>query len=1003
MLPDVGKSLELAAESTNEFARQMNAVLRNTKFEELFVNLKDSVDFLFDGITLLAGTMEPLLNSAAPAAERLADAFADAAARMSRWTSDADNLGRLTDALVDGVDSLLLWVDLLGSVGDLLATVFAAGRAEGDSFVSTLTDIVDRWDGFLESAEGQDALAEFFEMGRRSLEAMSPILDSVKEAVQTLYTDEAIGNLEKFSVGIGELIEGLAQLLALIGDLGLATAIGTLAGLVGDLAAIVDEFASVGLLEFIGGAAIAIVAVVKLTKGFVAMRAAVAALLGPSGFIAMNPVLFGLGVAAAALGTAFLTLKSNTEEISTAGIDLADSFKDGVEQIIATTDATDAAAIAVEAFRGALEGDELDDFKREARELGLDVDDLAVKFREDIPGAMSDVAAAFGETFGLSTAEVEAFSEALSTGMTEVEAYNYVMEETGALAEGAGRRIRVAAVDIYDFMDAADSGGLTTFNEGLLASLEIGDSFERQVLADALAVAGLAPSIDIAALSQEELNIVTREAERLLIEKGVAEELANDAMREGINLSISGREAAWQREAAMLAEAEATQQLLEDQMKLTAESRAAEIENRKLAEGVREVARSVLLAADANNTYLPVFAETVDKLNEGARAAGLVAGAFDLLVGTNVDGVSALSDWEASLDGVTESIAENGTSLDLTTEKGRENTDAILELVDASLAMAEADLATGVSAQQAADNMLLRNLAIADSIAPMFESAEAAQAYIDTLGLTPANIVTIFSQPGLVEALSEVDDLKVKLDDAGRPVITSMTLEGVALSQEEVDDLNEKLGNLSDEEIQALITMTGNEEVLTALGDITSESEEIDENTVELTIDYLAVTDAGTEVDTLQQKLEDLDAFQAIISVEFPEYFNRLNELNELIRVSDTLNRTVTQTIVTNYVNNGVPGDMRGGIESVTGGAMAGRIVAGDQFLRVGERGLREAIIPLELPINQVNPEVRGMAELIRNGNQQPGTTVAPTFNIYEVNDAETTALRVMNRVSGLV
>ena len=52
--------------------------------------------------------------------------------------------------------------------------------------------------------------------------------------------------------------------------------------------------------------------------------------------------------------------------------------------------------------------------------------------------------------------------------------------------------------------------------------------------------------------------------------------------------------------------------------------------------------------------------------------------------------------------------------------------------------------------------------------------------------------------------------------------------------------------------------------------------------------------------------------------------------------------------------------------------------------------------------MNRVDPSVREMAELVRGGGRGETTinNVHPSFNIYEVNDGEATAERVMNRLA---
>ena len=69
----------------------------------------------------------------------------------------AEQPDRDGDFLDDGLTSLKSWTELLSSTGDLLATIFKAGANSGDGFVVSLNNIIERWDGSLESTEGGHA------------------------------------------------------------------------------------------------------------------------------------------------------------------------------------------------------------------------------------------------------------------------------------------------------------------------------------------------------------------------------------------------------------------------------------------------------------------------------------------------------------------------------------------------------------------------------------------------------------------------------------------------------------------------------------------------------------------------------------------------------------------------------------------------------------------------------------------------------------------------------
>jgi hypothetical protein len=100
-------------------------------------------------------------------------------------------------------------------------------------------------------------------------------------------------------------------------------------------------------------------------------------------------------------------------------------------------------------------------------------------------------------------------------------------------------------------------------------------------------------------------------------------------------------------------------------------------------------------------------------------------------------------------------------------------------------------------------------------------------------------------------------------------------------------------------------------------------------------------------------------------------------------------------------------------VNTATGpGAMAGRLIGSEQTIRVGERGLAEAIIPLQLPLNRVSPEVREMAALLRG--QTPAETMGsgkvsrmprPINQYFTLTsaDPEAVAVQSLNRAAAMV
>lgn len=97
---------------------------------------------------------------------------------------------------------------------------------------------------------------------------------------------------------------------------------------------------------------------------------------------------------------------------------------------------------------------------------------------------------------------------------------------------------------------------------------------------------------------------------------------------------------------------------------------------------------------------------------------------------------------EEAYDALTESVKDNGTSLDITDEKGRANQATIDAIAKATLESAAADYEKSGSQESANGIIAAGREELIKQLAQFGITGEAADAYVDELGLIPANIDT---------------------------------------------------------------------------------------------------------------------------------------------------------------------------------------------------------------------------------------------------------------------
>ena len=297
-IPDIGRSLTMAADSANRFGVGLSDALQGVDFTATFKVLQPALDAFGRAIIAVVSAIEPFLAAAAPAARELAswlEAGAESLASFLRSTAGASSLQRF---LVDGVESLQEWTRLIGATAAALGTLFRAGAEGGDDMVASLTDIIGRWDDWMESVEGQEALAEFFATSREIMADLVPLLKGLGQGLQNIVTPRALGNFERLSENLGDILRVLGRVIGLFNRMDV---VGTVAEAVGDFARALEEVMpsledmadTIG--EILHGALVAVTPLIESLAEFV-------------GFLAdaFNSLGRPLQVAVVALGALFL-------------------------------------------------------------------------------------------------------------------------------------------------------------------------------------------------------------------------------------------------------------------------------------------------------------------------------------------------------------------------------------------------------------------------------------------------------------------------------------------------------------------------------------------------------------------------------------------------------------------------------------------------------------------------------------------------------------------------
>jgi TP901 family phage tail tape measure protein len=148
--------------------------------------------------------------------------------------------------------------------------------------------------------------------------------------------------------------------------------------------------------------------------------------------------------------------------------------------------------------------------------------------------------------------------------------------------------------------------------------------------------------------------------------------------------------------------------------------------------------------------------------------------ALDAVFGAPRSIEEAQQAWAAGVDDLTESFKDNGRTLDINTEKGRANRDAIKDQVDNLGDYMVAMVRSGESAETAAAGGDMLRESLIGQLDELGLTREEAEAYLATLGLTPESIRTAVQLAKDQEAKERVEELLGKMEDLPLEVSTEI-------------------------------------------------------------------------------------------------------------------------------------------------------------------------------------------------------------------------------------
>lgn len=239
---DLAKEINLNARAFSAFLREAQTI---EDVDRIFFNTQESVRILRIAIRPAAQALRDLAAVGSDFLPIIATELGIAATRFGEFIKQARESGELRTFFENALDSVKDLLSVLGNVGSIFGAINkAANAALGGGFLDLLANATQMLEDFLESAQGQTALIQFFEGAQEAAKAILPILGDlarlILEVVLPAFTK--LGTIA--APGVGALVDGLRE--------GLETALPGIFAFVDALSDVVRVLVDAGVLHALG-------------------------------------------------------------------------------------------------------------------------------------------------------------------------------------------------------------------------------------------------------------------------------------------------------------------------------------------------------------------------------------------------------------------------------------------------------------------------------------------------------------------------------------------------------------------------------------------------------------------------------------------------------------------------------------------------------------------------------------------------------------------------------
>jgi TP901 family phage tail tape measure protein len=307
-------------------------------------------------------------------------------------------------------------------------------------------------------------------------------------------------------------------------------------------------------------------------------------------------------------------------------------------------------------------------------------------------------------------------------------------------------------------------------------------------LTDAVKADGAAIGTNTKAWLAHELE--TRGALKAASDLGISTVDLTDAIlgNESALASVNGRLQSYRDEASAVAAAGSEAGASQDGFlgSLTKVDDVLKTMNPQINESVAAAQREAEAsgnAADSTSKHGTALKKTADELKDTRTEAEKLTDQLNALNGTNISAAQAAMGMQASLEGLQKTVKENGTSLDIHSEKGREVKGAMLDAAEAAQKHAEAVLKQTGSVDQARIVFGQDVEALKHVMEQAGFTKEQIKSLTEAYAQLPPFKETKITDPGALQTIADMDRAKKAVEDV--PPGKSVTLKALTKDAEQ--------------------------------------------------------------------------------------------------------------------------------------------------------------------------------------------------------------------------